>query len=461
MAGEKAATCKVTVKPVPVSGIVLEKTSVELLEGESITLNAIVSPDNATDKTVIWSSSDATIATVDNNGVVKAIKVGVVTITAMAGEETATCDITVKPIPAEDIVVNVPEGDIAAAVEAEKAKVAKVGKITINLIEGAAYTVNSSIVAPAALVINGNGATIDASALGANMITTDAAEPAEWVTIDSIAVKDVTVKGLGKALFYSAIKNRNIQNFVVDNSVVEIAKDVVVFDFTKGSVAMNFTIKNSTLYAPTATTKSIYSSQSAQKGSDAGATADAPQTFTFENTTLYNLTYNRNLFTHRSASQTWMKYVVKNNVVVNTGKANFMTTINQGQDNKNPQYEVTTNSVGTLVDGVYTDLSESQLVQGNVMGTLVTTNPGFKDAAAGDFTVYAGSEQAKEQIGDPRWLVAYDENLTGIDGINSNVNVLNGDVYSINGIKVRKAGESLKGLANGLYIVNGKKFIVK
>ena len=459
-AGEKTATCEVTVKPVPVSGIVLDKTSVELLEGESITLTAIVSPDNATDKTVIWSTSDSTIATVDN-GIVEAIKVGKVIITAMAGEETATCDITVKPIPAEDIVVNVPEGDIAAAVEAEKAKVAKVGKITINLIEGAAYTVNSSIVAPAALVINGNGATVDASALGANMITTDAAEPAEWVTIDSVAVKDVTVKGLGKALFYSAIKNRNIQNFVVDNSVVEVAKDVVVFDFTKGSVAMNFVVKNSTLYAPTATTKSIYSSQSAQKGSDAGATADAPQTFTFENTTLYNLGYNKNLFTHRSASQTWMKYVVKNNVVVNTGKANFMTTINQGQDNKNPQYEVTTNSVGTLVDGVYTDLSESQLVQGNVMGTLVTTNPGFKDAVAGDFTVYAGSEQAKEQIGDPRWLVEYDENLTGIDGINSNVNVLNGDVYSINGIKVRKAGESLKGLAKGLYIVNGKKFIVK
>jgi len=371
------------------------------------------------------------------------------------------CNFANIQVLSNDIVVNVPEGDIAAAVEAEKAKVAKVGKITINLIEGAAYTVNSSIVAPAALVINGNGATVDASALGASMITTDAAEPAEWVTIDSVAVKDVTVKGLGKALFYSAIKNRNIQNFVVDNSVVEVAKDVVVFDFTKGSVAMNFTVKNSTLYAPTATTKSIYSSQTAQKGSDAGATADAPQTFTFENTTLYNLTYNRNLFTHRSASQTWMKYVVKNNVVVNTGNANFMTTINHGQDNKNPQYEIATNSVGTLVDGVYTDLSESQLVQGNVMGTLVTTNPGFKDAATGDFTVYEGSEQAKEQIGDPRWLVEYDENLTGIDGINSNVNVLNGDVYSINGIKVRKAGESLKGLAKGLYIVNGKKFIVK
>ncbi len=376
------------------------------------------------------------------------------------GSYWRTVAVAIPAVAPQDIVVNVTEGDIAAAVETAKAAVKKVGKITINLTEGAAYTIANSIVAPASLVINGNGATVDATGLGANMITTDAAEPAEWVTIDSIAVKDVTVKGLGKALYYSAIKNQNIQNFVVDNSVVEVAKDVVVFDFTKGSVAMNFTVKNSTLYAPTATTKSIYSSQSAQKGSDAGATADAPQTFTFENTTLYNLGYNKNLFTHRSASQTWIKYVVKNNVVVNTGKANFMTTINQGQDNKNPQYDVTTNSVGTLVDGVYTDLSASQTVQSNVMGTLVTTNPDFKDVANGDFTVGAGSDQAKEKIGDPRWLVEYDNTATAIEGVNATI-MNNGDIYTINGVKVRNAGDSLKGLAKGLYIINGKKLIVK
>lgn len=102
-AGDKTATCEVTVKPVPVSGIVLDKTTAELLVGESLTLTATVSPDNATDKTVTWSTSDATIATVDNNGVVKAIKVGKVTITAKAGEKTATCEVTVEkkeePLP--------------------------------------------------------------------------------------------------------------------------------------------------------------------------------------------------------------------------------------------------------------------------------------------------------------------------------------------------------------------------
>ena len=292
------------------------------------------------------------------------------------------------------------------------------------------------------------------------MIQAPAGDLAEWATIDSVAVKDVTIKGLARELFYSNAKNRNYVNFVVENSVIELTGDKTTFDFTKGSVAMNFLVKNSTIYAPTATTKSLYSSQSAQKGSDAGATADAPQIFTFENNTLYNLAYNKNLFTHRSASQAWMKYVVKNNVVVNTGKSNFMTTINQGQDNKNPQYDVTVNSVGTLVDGAYTDQSAAQTVQSNVMGTLVATNPGFKDVAAGDFTVYAGSEQAKQKIGDPRWLVEFDETLTGIDGINA-VDTLNGAVYTINGIKVREAGETLKGLSKGMYIINGKKYVVK
>ncbi len=49
---------------------------------------------------------------------------------------------------------------------------------------------------------------------------------------------------------------------------------------------------------------------------------------------------------------------------------------------------------------------------------------------------------------------------TGITDINAVVNLLNGDVYSINGVKVRNAGESLNGL-KGLYIINGKKVVIK
>ena len=98
-AGDKSATCSVTVNPMPVSTVTLDKTTLELTTGESATLTATVGPDNATDKTVTWSTSDATIASVDSAGKVTAGRAGTATITAKAGEVTATCTVKVT-VPA-------------------------------------------------------------------------------------------------------------------------------------------------------------------------------------------------------------------------------------------------------------------------------------------------------------------------------------------------------------------------
>ncbi len=99
-AGDKSATCALTVekKVIPVSGISLSQTSATLVEGESLTLTATVTPADATDKTVTWSSSNTAVATVDANGVVKAIAPGAAVITAQAGGFTATCEIIVSVI---------------------------------------------------------------------------------------------------------------------------------------------------------------------------------------------------------------------------------------------------------------------------------------------------------------------------------------------------------------------------
>ena len=92
-------TKEITVmEPISVTDVTLEKPSLSLREGETITLTATVKPDNATNKTVTWSSNDETIATVDASGVVTALKAGIATITATADGETATCTVTVtKP----------------------------------------------------------------------------------------------------------------------------------------------------------------------------------------------------------------------------------------------------------------------------------------------------------------------------------------------------------------------------
>ena len=97
-AGEKSATCTVTVSKnvIAVTSVTLNKSSLSLKEGDFETLVATVKPDDATDKAVTWSSSDASIATVDNNGKVTAVKEGSATITAKAGEKSATCSVTVN-----------------------------------------------------------------------------------------------------------------------------------------------------------------------------------------------------------------------------------------------------------------------------------------------------------------------------------------------------------------------------
>lgn len=103
--GNKEASCVVNVLPIVVEEISFNKTSVSLKAGETVTLTATVKPDDATDKTVTWSTSDATVATV-SNGVVTAKKVGTATITAKAGDKSATCEITVVATPVTAVTLN-------------------------------------------------------------------------------------------------------------------------------------------------------------------------------------------------------------------------------------------------------------------------------------------------------------------------------------------------------------------
>ena len=77
-----------------VTSVDLNKTTLELIAGESETLVAIVKPSDVTDKTVTWSTSNASIATVEN-GKVTAVIEGEATITAQAGEKTADCKVVV------------------------------------------------------------------------------------------------------------------------------------------------------------------------------------------------------------------------------------------------------------------------------------------------------------------------------------------------------------------------------
>ena len=97
--GNKTATCSVTVNSniVSVTGVSLNKNSLTLDIGDTETLTATISPSNATNQNVTWTSSNTGVATV-SNGIVSAISAGtsIITVKTSDGNKTATCTVTVQ-----------------------------------------------------------------------------------------------------------------------------------------------------------------------------------------------------------------------------------------------------------------------------------------------------------------------------------------------------------------------------
>lgn len=111
---DKIATCTVTVVFVE-EEVSLEKSTIDLtLNGPSEKLVSTVSPANATIKTLVWSSSDPTVATVDQNGVVTPKGLGTATVSVTAtnrtetteDDKTATCEVSVTVLDVEEITLD-------------------------------------------------------------------------------------------------------------------------------------------------------------------------------------------------------------------------------------------------------------------------------------------------------------------------------------------------------------------
>ena len=98
-------------KAVPVTKVEITPATTQLLKGETCKLNAVITPENATDKTVTWTTSDDKTVSVTAAGVVTGIKAGQATITAKAGGVSATATVTVVEDAAKEKVINETDDD--------------------------------------------------------------------------------------------------------------------------------------------------------------------------------------------------------------------------------------------------------------------------------------------------------------------------------------------------------------
>ena len=174
---------------VNVESIALNENTLTLYtnrDPKTATLTATVSPDNATDKTVAWTSADEKVATVEN-GVVTAVGNGTTTITAQAGDKTAVCTVTVSTRSSSSggtskttYPVNTPTADNGTAAVSPK-NAAKGDTVTITVTPDSGYKVDK------VTVTNANGNTITVTDKGNGKYTF--IMPASKVTVTPIFVK--------------------------------------------------------------------------------------------------------------------------------------------------------------------------------------------------------------------------------------------------------------------------------
>ena len=132
-------------KIVHVTGISLDCNSATIKEGEYITLVATVTPSNADNKSVSWSSSSDAVATVDASGKVTGVKAGSATITATAadGGMKATCSLSVEANLATSVTVEAKNVSAISAVLAGKANLSST--VASDLKVGFQYSKSASI----------------------------------------------------------------------------------------------------------------------------------------------------------------------------------------------------------------------------------------------------------------------------------------------------------------------------
>lgn len=300
--------------------------------------------------------------------------------------------------------------DISAAIAEAKNGHESVGDITINLAEKASYTLTASIETGAGLVINGNGATIDASALEAPFILMSATPVVEAVNdyyrVATVAIKDVTVNNVKNSIFYDNNTKYCVVDFSISDAVFSLATTAVENETLvsfKGGGAKDFTVKNSTIYGNGEVAKFFIRYNSNARLDRYGFDKNTEfQCMTYLNNTFYNLLKADGQWGNYNGiqGQKFSKFDVQNNIWFDCGK-DIVRRMSGGRFNGSNPMIFNLNTY--FNDGENLASSEANYDKGRIL----ETNPSFKDAAAGDFTIGAYTQQAQFKTGAPKWLVEF------------------------------------------------------
>lgn len=257
-------TVTVTVPNVPVEKIELKPTTADIEVKKSVVLKATITPADATDDNVTWTSSNPDVATVDRAGVVTGVAGGTAVITAKAGGQSAQCTINVQAD------APVPVGSISLDKTSATIKPGETTTITATVLpadateRGIAWTVSDSSIAT--IAPNGNvvtvrgvkespvAVTVTAKAMDSSeksatctiMVQADAVIPVSSITLDQTSA---TIGPKGTVTLKATVApadatTKDITWTVGDSSIATIAPNgdkVTVTGVKNGSVKVTAT----------------------------------------------------------------------------------------------------------------------------------------------------------------------------------------------------------------------------
>ena len=324
------------------------------------------------------------------------------------------------------------------------------------------YTVKQSIVTDKAISITGENVQIDvesgddfikvANVAGEKAKKADGSD-SNYTIVESIILKGLTIKGLTKSLINNTSGNVVFTKISIDDDVIDFSGSSAVFALGNG-YPEDLTITKSTLWSQAGHTGFLFQAQGRPKD------ATGSTSWTIEKSTLYQIAKGKKMNNNNSGikGQSTTKLTLTESILFETG-SNTGNEINGwlfGQNSANPvrTYNKNTYWAGNAEATGWTDSSKTGSDQ---TGTALTTDPGFKKPAEGDFTLSMYAAQLSEKTGDPRWLVDGGHvNPTAIETVKTaeETNLENAVIYNLNGQRVEKAQK-------GINIVNGKKVIIK
>ena len=316
--------------------------------------------------------------------------------------------VTPAPAPAPIEISPASGADITAALE-EATAVQTPTSITINLAANGAYTISAPIVPSAAFTINGNGATIDASGLTDAFIkmskqpSVEMVVSGQYVVAAESKIDNVKITGLTKSLFADNGMAYAFETFTISNSVFQFAtQGSVVLNFAN-AMAINFNITGSTFYSTTAGTANFIALSGKRPWQITGY-EDVDGKLTVDHNTFYNVAKAKQfLNTNTLKGQNKYKYEMNSNIFVDVSNKKIY-----GNMTNNTNQVITDSKNTYLFEGVFFAETNYNGDEG------LQTDPGFKDAANGDFTLALTSDQNTAKTGDPRWI-SYSINVA--DGI--------------------------------------------